>query len=131
MKMTLKDSGLAAEEIDYINSHGTSTPAGDLNELKAIKMALGEKAAKKLSISSTKSMTGHLLGAAAAIEAIFSIKALHHNYVPPTINFENLDPVCDLDVTPNFGIKRDLHASMSNAFGFGGTNASVIFQKIN
>lgn len=131
MKMTLKDSGLAAEEIDYINSHGTSTPAGDLNELKAIKMALGEKASKKLSISSTKSMTGHLLGAAAAIEAIFSIKALHHNYVPPTINIENLDPECDLDVTPNIGKKRDLHASMSNAFGFGGTNASVIFQKID
>ena len=131
MKMTLKDSGLAAEEIDYINSHGTSTPAGDLNELKAIKMALGEKAAKNLSISSTKSMTGHLLGAAAAIEAIFSIKALHHNYVPPTINIENLDPECDLDVTPNNGKKRDLRAAMSNAFGFGGTNASVIFQKIN
>jgi len=131
MKMTLKDSGLAAEEIDYINSHGTSTPAGDLNELKAIKIALGEKAAKKLSISSTKSMTGHLLGAAAAIEAIFSIKALLHNYVPPTINIENLDPECDLDVTPNNGKKRDLSAAMSNAFGFGGTNASVIFQKIN
>jgi len=131
MKMTLKDSGLAAEEIDYINSHGTSTPAGDLNELKAIKMALGEKAAKNLSISSTKSMTGHLLGAAAAIEGIFSIKALHHNYVPPTINIENLDPECDLDVTPNNGKKRDLRAAMSNAFGFGGTNASVIFQKIN
>ena len=131
MKMTLKDSGLAAEEIDYINSHGTSTPAGDLNELKAIKMALGDKATKNLSISSTKSMTGHLLGAAAAIEGIFSIKALHHNYVPPTINIENLDPECDLDVTPNNGKKRDLRAAMSNAFGFGGTNASVIFQKIN
>ena len=131
MKMTLKDSGLAAEEIDYINTHGTSTPAGDLNELKAIKMALGEKATKNLSISSTKSMTGHLLGAAAAIEGIFSIKALHHNYVPPTINIENLDPECDLDVTPNNGKKRDLHVAMSNAFGFGGTNASVIFQKLN
>ncbi len=131
MKMTLKDSGLAAEEIDYINTHGTSTPAGDLNELKAIKMALGDKATKNLSISSTKSMTGHLLGAAAAIEGIFSIKALHHNYVPPTINIENLDPECDLDVTPNNGKKRDLHVAMSNAFGFGGTNASVIFQKLN
>ena len=130
MKMTLKDSGLTPGEIDYINSHGTSTPAGDLNELKAIKMALGEKAASKLSISSTKSMTGHLLGAAAAIEAIFSIKALHHNFVPPTINIENLDPECDLDVTPNNGRNRDLNAAMSNAFGFGGTNASVIFQKV-
>ena len=76
-------------------------------------------------------MTGHLLGAAAAIEAIFAVKALHHNYVPPTINIENLDPECDLDVTPNTGKKRDLRAAMSNAFGFGGTNASVIFQKIN
>jgi len=130
MKMTLKDSGLTPDEIDYINSHGTSTPAGDLNELKAIKMALGEKAASKLSISSTKSMTGHLLGAAAAIEAIFSIKALHHNFVPPTINIENLDPECDLDVTPNNGKSRELNAAMSNAFGFGGTNASVIFQKV-
>ena len=130
MKMTLKDSGLTPGEIDYINSHGTSTPAGDLNELKAIKMALGEKAANKLSISSTKSMTGHLLGAAAAIEAIFSIKALHHNFVPPTINIENLDPECDLDVTPNNGKSRELNAAMSNAFGFGGTNASVIFQKV-
>ena len=130
MKMTLKDSGLTPGEIDYINSHGTSTPAGDLNELKAIKMALGEKSASKLSISSTKSMTGHLLGAAAAIEAIFSIKALHHNFVPPTINIDNLDPECDLDVTPNNGRSRDLNAAMSNAFGFGGTNASVIFQKV-
>ena len=131
MKMTLKDSGLTPDEIDYINAHGTSTPIGDLNELIAIKMALGEKAAKQLSISSTKSMTGHLLGAAAAIEAIFSIKALHHNFVPPTINIENLDPECDLDVTPNSGKARELRTAMSNAFGFGGTNASIIFQKTN
>ena len=129
MKMTLKDSGLTPYDIDYINAHGTSTPIGDLNELIAIKMALGEKAAKQLSISSTKSMTGHLLGAAAAIEAIFSIKALHHNFVPPTINIENLDPECDLDVTPNSGKSRELRTAMSNAFGFGGTNASIIFQK--
>ena len=129
MKMTLKDSGLAPEEIDYVNAHGTSTPVGDLNELEALKMALGEKAAKQISISSTKSMTGHLLGAAAAIEAIFSIKALHHNFVPPTINIENLDPECDLDVTPNTGKSKELRVAMSNAFGFGGTNASIIFQK--
>ena len=129
MKMTLKDSGLTPDEIDYINAHGTSTPIGDLNEIIAIKMALGEKSAKQLSISSTKSMTGHLLGAAAAIEAIFSIKALHHNFVPPTINIENLDPECDLDVTPNSGKSRELRTAMSNAFGFGGTNASIIFQK--
>ncbi len=131
MKMTLKDSGLAPEEIDYVNAHGTSTPVGDLNELRAIKIALGEKAAQQLSISSTKSMTGHLLGAAAAIEAIFSIKALHHNFIPPTINIENLDPECDLDVTPNTGKSKEMRVAMSNAFGFGGTNASIIFQKID
>jgi len=131
MKMTLNDSGLAPEEIDYVNAHGTSTPVGDLNELNALKMALGEKAAKQISISSTKSMTGHLLGAAAAIEAVFSIKALHHNYIPPTINIENLDPECDLDVTPNKGKSKELRVAMSNAFGFGGTNASIIFQKLN
>ena len=129
MKMTIKDSGLSTEEIDYINAHGTSTPAGDLNELKAIKMAMGEKAALQTSISSTKSMTGHLLGAAAAIEAVFSIKALHHNFVPPTINIDNLDPECDLDVTPNKGKSKNIRVAMSNAFGFGGTNASIIFQK--
>ena len=131
MKMTLKDSGLAPEEIDYVNAHGTSTPVGDLNEIRAIKMALGEKVAQQLSISSTKSMTGHLLGAAAAIEAIFSIKALHHNFIPPTINIENLDPECDLDVTPNTGKSKEMRVAMSNAFGFGGTNASIIFQKID
>jgi len=131
MKMTLKDSGLDPEEIDYVNAHGTSTPVGDLNELRAIKMALGEKAAQQLSISSTKSMTGHLLGAAAVIEAIFSIKALHHNFIPPTINIENLDSECDLDVTPNTGKSKEMRVAMSNAFGFGGTNASIIFQKID
>ncbi|MBT4185247.1 MAG: beta-ketoacyl-[acyl-carrier-protein] synthase II, partial [Deltaproteobacteria bacterium] len=83
------------------------------------------------SISSTKSMTGHLLGASAAIEAIFCIKALHHNFIPPTINIENLDPECDLDVTPNTGKSKEISVAMSNAFGFGGTNASIIFQKID
>jgi len=131
IKMTLKDSGLAPEEIDYVNAHGTSTPVGDLNELRAIKMALGEKVAQQLSISSTKSMTGHLLGASAAIEAIFCIKALHHNFIPPTINIENLDPECDLDVTPITGKSKEISVAMSHAFGFGGTNASIIFQKID
>tara|TARA_Y100001970_G_C14256257_1_gene875665 strand:+ start:6481 stop:7716 length:1236 start_codon:yes stop_codon:yes gene_type:complete len=129
MKMTIKDSGLYPEQIDYINAHGTSTPAGDLNELNAIKIAMGEREAKKTAISSTKSMTGHLLGAAAAIEAIFAIKALQHNFIPPTINIENLDPECDLDVTPNNGKSKEISVAMSNAFGFGGTNASIIFQK--
>ena len=129
MKMTIKDSGIYPEQIDYINAHGTSTPAGDINELNAIKIAMGKEAAKKTTISSTKSMTGHLLGAAAAIEAVFSIKALHHNFVPPTINIDNLDPECDLDVTPNTGKSKEIHVAMSNAFGFGGTNASIIFKK--
>ena len=129
MKMTIKDSGIYPEQIDYINAHGTSTPAGDINELNAIKISMGKDAAKKTTISSTKSMTGHLLGAAAAIEAVFSIKALHHNFVPPTINIDNLDPECDLDVTPNTGKSKEIHVAMSNAFGFGGTNASIIFQK--
>ncbi len=131
MKMTIEDSGLSPDQIDYINAHGTSTPAGDLNELNAIKIAMGKKSAQKTAISSTKSMTGHLLGAAAAIEAVFSIKALHHNFIPPTINIDNLDPECDLDVTPNKGVSKKLHVVMSNAFGFGGTNASIIFQKID
>ncbi len=129
MEMSLKDSGLDPNDVDYINAHGTSTPVGDINELKAIKMALGRESSQQLSISSTKSMTGHLLGAAAAIEAIFTIKALHHNFVPPTINIENIDPDCDLDVTPNSGKSKELSVAMSNAFGFGGTNASIIFQK--
>jgi 3-oxoacyl-[acyl-carrier-protein] synthase II len=131
MTLALRDANLNPEDIDYVNAHGTSTPAGDLNELRALKIALGEEAAKQVSISSTKSMTGHLLGAAAAIEAVFSIKALENNLVPPTINIENLDPECDLDVTPNQAKERDLQIAISNAFGFGGTNASVIFRKIS
>ena len=130
MKLALKDAKLNSENLDYVNAHGTSTPAGDLNELRALKLALGEDTAKQISISSTKSMTGHLLGAAAAIEAVFSIKAMEQGLVPPTINVENLDPECDLDITPNVARERQIAHVMSNAFGFGGTNASVIFRKI-
>ena len=130
MKLALKDAKLNSEDLDYVNAHGTSTPAGDLNELRALKLALGEDTAKKISISSTKSMTGHLLGAAAAIEAVFSVKAMEQGLVPPTINVENLDPECDLDITPNVARERQIAHVMSNAFGFGGTNASVIFRKI-
>ena len=131
MKMAMRDADLAPEALDYVNAHGTSTPTGDLNEVNALKLSLGEEAARKISISSTKSMTGHLLGAAAALEAIFTIKALEENFVPPTINVENLDPECELDVTPNTGRSRTLRAAMSNSFGFGGTNASVVFEKLN
>ena len=131
MRMAMRDADLAPEALDYVNAHGTSTPTGDLNEVQALKLSLGEDAARKLSVSSTKSMTGHLLGAAAAIEAVFTVKALEDQFVPPTINVENLDPECDLDVTPNVGRARTLRAAMSNSFGFGGTNASVVFEKLD
>ncbi len=130
IKKTIKDAGISGAEIDYINTHGTATPAGDINELTAIKMAVGEKAAQKLSISSSKSMSGHLLGGSGGLEAIISILAMKNNLVPPTINIENLDPACDLDVTPNHSRKREINVAMSNSFGFGGTNASLIFRKL-
>lgn len=129
MKMSLKDAGVNASEVDYINAHATSTPVGDINELQAIKSVLGEHA-KQVSISATKSMTGHLLGAAGAVEAIITIKSIKHGFVTPSINIENLDPACDLDVTPNHGKERDLKVVMSNSFGFGGTNASLVFKKL-
>ncbi len=130
MERAVQDAELGLNEIDYINAHGTSTPFNDKNESSAI-AELFKNHSSQLKVSSTKSMTGHLLGAAAAIEAIFSIKALHHNFIPPTINIENLDPECDLDVTPNTGKSKEMRVAMSNAFGFGGTNASIIFQKID
>ena len=130
MKMALKDAKLNTSEIDYINAHGTSTPLGDENEIKAIKVVFGEDA-KRLSISATKSMHGHALGGAGGIEAAISLKAMQEGIVPPTINIENLDPECDLDVTPNKAKERTLNAVMSNSFGFGGTNATLIFKKYN
>lgn len=129
MKMTLRDAAVNPEEVDYINTHGTSTPAGDINELKAIKVAFGDHA-RKVSISSSKSMTGHLLGAAGGLEAIVAVKAMEQGLVPPTINIENLDPECDLDVTPNTAKERPLRVSMSNSFGFGGTNATLLFKAL-
>lgn len=130
MKKAIEDAGLSREDIDYINAHGTATPAGDINELKAVKMVLGESAAKKVSISSSKSMTGHLLGGAGGLEAVIILMAMRNNLIPPTINIENLDPDCDLDVTPNVAKKREVNVAMSNSFGFGGTNATLIFKKI-
>lgn len=129
MKMAMKDARVNPEEMDYINTHGTSTPAGDINELNAIKLALGDHA-KKVSLSSSKSMSGHLLGAAGALEAVISIKAMEHGIVPPTINIENLDPECDLDVTPNKARERAIRVAMSNSFGFGGTNATLVFKAL-
>ena len=129
MRNAMNDAGLNPEDIGYINAHGTSTPAGDVAETKAVKLAMGDHA-HKLVVSSTKSMTGHLLGAAGGIEAIFSILALRDQVVPPTINLDNQDPECDLDYVANTARDLKLTASMSNSFGFGGTNGTCIFKTI-
>jgi 3-oxoacyl-[acyl-carrier-protein] synthase II len=129
MTNALNDAKLNPEDIGYINAHGTSTQAGDLAETMAVKLAMGDHA-KKLVVSSTKSMTGHLLGAAGGIEAIFSILALRDQVVPPTINLDNQDPECDLDYVANTAREIKLNVSMSNSFGFGGTNGTCIFKTI-
>jgi 3-oxoacyl-[acyl-carrier-protein] synthase II len=128
MRLALKDAGLAPTDVDYINAHGTSTEYNDANETMAIKKVFGEQAAK-LAVSSTKSMTGHLLGAAGAVEGVFSALSLHHGLIPPTINYDNPDPQCDLDYVPNEARKADLKVVLSNSFGFGGTNACVILRR--
>lgn len=128
MKASLKDAGIEPEKIDYINAHGTSTKYGDELETAAIKKVFGEHA-YKLCVSSTKSMTGHLLGAAGGVEAIFSALSIHNNIIPPTINLENPDPECDLDYAPNKAKQTDVEYAMSNSFGFGGTNACLVFKK--
>ena len=130
MKNALRDAKIAPEEVDYVNVHGTATPLGDISETKAIKKVFGEHA-YKLNISSTKSMTGHLLGAAGAIEAMAVILSIVHGIVPPTINLENLDPEIDpkLNLTPNKAQKREVNVGLSNTFGFGGHNTSAIFRK--
>jgi len=128
MKMALKTAELKLEDIDYINMHGTSTPLGDIGETKAIKTLFGEHA-YKMNVSSTKSMTGHLLGAAGAVEGIATLLACKNDIIPPTINFVNPDPECDLNYTFNKPQKRTVNIGMSNAFGFGGHNTSVIFKK--
>jgi len=127
MKNALEYAGLRPEDMDYINAHGTSTKLNDLSENKAIKAVFGDHA-YKLAISSTKSMTGHLLGGAGGVEAIFSSLTIKHGIIPPTINYETPDPECDLDYVPNVARKADLKTVMSNSFGFGGTNASLIFK---
>ena len=126
MKNALLDAGINKNLIDYINAHGTSTPAGDIAETLAIKSVFND-ASKNLVVSSTKSMTGHLLGAAGAIEAIFSILSIRDNVCPPTINLEDPDDGCDLNYSANLATKKDIYYSLSNSFGFGGTNASLIF----
>lgn len=124
----LRNAGVNANEVDYINAHGTSTPLGDIAETVAVKRCFGEHA-KKLVVNSTKSMTGHLLGAAGGIEAIFSALAIHHQVSPPTINIFDQDPQCDLDYVPNIARKMKIDIAMSNSFGFGGTNGTLIFRK--
>jgi 3-oxoacyl-[acyl-carrier-protein] synthase II len=128
MRMAIKDAGLKPEDVDYINAHGTSTPLNDLTETIAIKRVFGDHA-KKVPISGTKSMTGHLLGAAGSTEAIFTILSIRDGIMPPTLNYEEADPQCDLDYVPNAARQKPVKIAMSNAFGFGGTNATLVFKK--
>lgn len=128
MQITLADAGLKPGDIDYINAHGTSTPMNDLSETIAMKTVFRDHI-KKLPVSSTKSMTGHLLGAAGGVEAIFSLLAIRDSIIPPTINYEEPDPECDLDYVPNVARKKEVRIVMSNSFGFGGTNATLIFKR--
>jgi 3-oxoacyl-[acyl-carrier-protein] synthase II len=128
MHMMLRDAGIEPSDVDYINMHGTSTPLGDVAETKAVKKVFGEHA-KKMNVSSTKSMTGHLLGAAGAVEAIATIMAVNTGVIPPTINYDTPDPDCDLNCTPNEAAKREVRHAASNAFGFGGHNTSVLFSR--
>jgi 3-oxoacyl-[acyl-carrier-protein] synthase II len=129
MLNAMRDADINADQVDYINAHGTSTPLGDLAETVAVKRCFGEHA-KRLAISSTKSATGHLLGAAGGVEAIFSVLAIRDQVAPPTINLFNQDPECDLDYVPNVARPMKIKVAMSNSFGFGGTNASVIFTPV-
>ncbi len=128
MREALRDAGVSPDQVDYINAHGTSTPYNDVNETKAIKTLFGDHA-YNLIVSSTKSMTGHLLGAAGAVEAIATILAIKNGVVPPTINYETPDPECDLNYSPNKSTERNLNYAISNTFGFGGHNASLLFKK--
>jgi 3-oxoacyl-[acyl-carrier-protein] synthase II len=127
MTAAIRDAGIDPSDIDYLNAHGTSTPAGDIGETNGIKRAFGD-AANSLSVSSTKSTTGHLLGAAGAVEAIFCALAIRDQVIPPTINLDNQDPECDLDYTPNVARDAKVRTVISNSFGFGGTNGSLVIR---
>jgi len=129
MRNALRDAGLNPDGLDYINAHGTSTPLGDVAETIAVKRALGDHA-KSVAVNSTKSMTGHLLGAAGGVEAVFSALAVRHQVAPPTINLSNADPQCDLDYVPNEARKMSIRAALSNSFGFGGTNGTLVFGRV-
>lgn len=128
MRQALLNARLRPEDIDYINAHGTSTPLNDVAETLAMKQVMGDHA-HQVAISSTKSMTGHLMGAGGSVEAVFTIMALRHNFVPPTINLDNQDPQCDLNYTPHVGVPREINIAMSNSFGFGGHNAVLVLSK--
>ncbi|MGH3103411.1 MAG: beta-ketoacyl-ACP synthase II [Gaiellaceae bacterium] len=129
MQMAFGDAGIEPHEIDYINAHGTSTPLGDASETRVIKLAVGEEQAYKIPVSSTKGATGHCLGAAGAIEAMFSILAVDRGQLPPTINYEVEDPLCDLDYVPNESREADVRVAVNNSFGFGGHNASIVVRR--
>ena len=129
MVMALKNAGINADQVNYLNAHGTSTPLGDLNETNAIKAAFGDHS-KNLVVSSTKSMTGHLLGGAGGIESVFTVLALHHQKIPPTINIFNQDPACDLDYCANTARDAKIDVAVKNNFGFGGTNGSLVFKRV-
>jgi 3-oxoacyl-[acyl-carrier-protein] synthase II len=130
MKMAMRYAGLNPQDVGYVNTHGTSTPQGDVAECQAVKAVFGDHAKSGLAISSTKSMTGHLLGAAGGIESVFSVMAIHTGILPPTINVEEQDPQCDLDVIPNVAREKRVDAVLSNSFGFGGTNAVLAFRRV-
>ena len=129
MRNALRDAGLGTESVDYINAHGTSTPLGDLAETIAVRRLFGERA-KRVAVNSTKSMTGHLLGAAGGIEAVFTVLALREQVSPPTINLQNPDPRCDLDYVPNAARRMTIRIALSNSFGFGGTNGTLVFAPV-
>ncbi|MGN1314722.1 MAG: beta-ketoacyl-ACP synthase II [Lachnospiraceae bacterium] len=129
MQLAIKDAGITPDRIDYINAHGTSTPLNDKGETKAVKLAFGE-AAGKVMISSTKSMTGHLLGASGAVEGVITVLSIQNDFVPATINYREPDEECDLDIVPNEGRKTKVNFAMSNSLGFGGHNASIVFKKV-
>ena len=131
IRIALKDAGVEdLSTVDYINAHGTSTHLNDVMETKAFKEVFGEEQAKKIKISSTKSMTGHLLGATGALEAAVCAMAIDEGFIPPTINYENPDPECDLDYTPNVGVAKDIRVAVSTSLGFGGHNACLAFREV-
>ncbi len=130
MQMAMKDAGIEPEQVDYINAHGTSTPLGDLAETRAIKTVFGDSA-KKVAISSTKSQLGHLLGASGGVEAVITSMVVQRNLIPPTINLDNPDAECDLDYVPHKARDHKVTIAMSNSFGFGGHNATLLFRKVD